>query len=48
MSRVSKKRGEINAKRKLEIKLEEMNKEISLQKLKIRELKEQKNNIYNH
>ena len=37
-----KKREEINAKRKLEIKLEEMNKEISLQKLKIRELKEQK------
>lgn len=28
-------------KKKLEIKLEEMNKEISLQKLKIRELKEQ-------
>ena len=37
-----KKREEINAKRKIEIKLEEMNKEISLQKLKIRELKEQK------
>jgi hypothetical protein len=36
-----KKREEINAKKKLEIKLEEMNKEISLQKLKIRELKEQ-------
>ena len=34
-----KKREEINAKRKIEIKLEEMNKEISLQKLKIRELK---------
>ena len=37
-----KKREEINAKRKIEIKLEEMNKEISLQKLKIRELKGQK------
>ena len=37
-----KKREEINAKRKIEIKLEEMNKEISLQKLKIRELKEKK------
>ena len=37
-----KKREEINAKRKIEIQLEEMNKEISLQKLKIRELKEQK------
>ena len=36
-----KKREEINAKRKVEIKLEEMNKQISLQKLKIRELKEQ-------
>ena len=35
-----KKREEINAKRKIEIKLEEMNKEISLQKLKIRELKD--------
>ena len=38
-----KKREEINAKRKIEIKLEEMNKEISLQKLKIRELKEKNN-----
>jgi hypothetical protein len=37
-----KKRDEINAKRNIEIKLEEMNKEINLQKLKIRELKEQK------
>ena len=37
-----KKREEINEKRKIEIKLEEMNKQISLQKLKIRELKEQK------
>ena len=37
-----KKREEINAKRKIEIKLEEMNKEISLQKLKIRELKGKK------
>ena len=37
-----KKREEINAKRKVEIKLEEMNKEISLQKLKIRELKNKK------
>ena len=37
-----KKREEINAKRKIEIRLEEMNKEISLQKLKIRELKDQK------
>ena len=37
-----KKREEINAKRKIEIQLEEMNKEISSQKLKIRELKEQK------
>ena len=37
-----KKREEINAKRKIEMKLEEMNKEISLQKLKIRELKGKK------
>jgi len=37
-----KKREEINAKRKIEMKLEEMNKEISLQKLKIRELKNKK------
>ena len=37
-----KKREEINAKRKVEMKLEEMNKEISLQKLKIRELKNKK------
>ena len=37
-----KKREEINAKRKMEMKLEEMNKEISLQKLKIRELKNKK------
>ena len=37
-----KKREEINAKRKIEMKLEEMNKEISLQKLKIRELKVRK------
>ena len=37
-----KKREEINAKRKIEMKLEEMNKEISLQKLKIRELKVKK------
>ena len=37
-----KKREEINAKRKIEIQLEEMNKEISSQKLKIRELKEKK------
>ena len=37
-----KKRKEINAKRKIEIQLEEMNKEISSQKLKIRELKEKK------
>ena len=37
-----KKREEINAKRKMEIKLEEMNKEIHLNKLKIRELKDGK------
>ena len=37
-----KKREEINSKRKVEIKLEEMNKEISLLKLKIRELKDNK------
>jgi len=37
-----KKREEINSKRKVEMKLEEMNKEISLQKLKIRELKNKK------
>ena len=37
-----KKREEINARRKIEIKMEEMNKEISLQKLKIRELKDKK------
>ena len=37
-----KKREEINAKRKIEIKLEEMNKEIHLNKLKIRELKDGK------
>ena len=37
-----KKREEINAKRKVEMRLEEMNKEISLQKLKIRELKNKK------
>ena len=37
-----KKREEINAKRKIEMKLEEMNKEISLQKLKIREKKKKK------
>lgn len=37
-----KKREEIHAKRKIEMKLEEMNKEISLQKLKIRELKNKK------
>lgn len=36
-----KKREEINSKKKLELKLEEMNKEISFQKLKIRELREQ-------
>ena len=36
-----KKREEINAKRKIEIKLEEMDKKISLQMLKIRELQEQ-------
>jgi len=37
-----KKREEINAKRKVEIKLDEMNKEISSLKLKIRELKDNK------
>ena len=36
-----KKREEINAKRKIEIKLEEMDKKISLQMLKIRELQQQ-------